>query len=864
MNIKYCFIVFCFFIFGALSAQNKTNIEINDFLITSPVEVTMPLFAQVENIKGNTFEEADLLKYDYLENIYFRPQAGDELEWSNLQFLRWTKKSAKKGKVSINALKKPYQLAYACFYLENNEWTNLELKFKSAQMMEVYIDGVLVKGKYSSEIEGEEKELKLNKALEANNHVVMIKLLYDGETNTEWTLKCEAVAENTENIVALKPSLDANFYMDIDHLMNGIDIQSAKISPAGDYYFVSYKIQDGKSESQSFTEVKRISDDQSIQVFYNNDVSALQWSPNGNKLSYITKMGDKSWIWEYDLDDGKKYPLATNLSDVNSFQWSPNGEFLALTSLEKPKKDKTGLKQLQGMPDHWPWFRMRSNIYLLDILSGIKTPLTYGFQSNQLQDISKNGRFILFSQHMYDETERPYSKQLMLQYDRRTQKLDTLWNKFGSGNASYSPDGTQLLVTAGPAFFGDTGVNLTTSEIPNDYDNQAYIYTLKDNTVEAISRDFNPNILASNWNPSDQDHIYFYVSDRTYMYMYSYSLLDTSYSLIPLECDVVNSFSLAQDKPSLLYYGSSISTPKQLFLYNIISGENKMLNDPELHFFEDIDFGENEDWNFTNDAGAAIEGRIYYPPHFDEDKTYPMIVYYYGGTSPVERNFRGRYPKNLFAANGYIVYVLQPSGASGYGQDFSAQHVNNWGQTVANEIIKGSKEICRSHTFIDSTKVGCMGASYGGFMTMYLSTQSDFFAAHISHAGISSISSYWGEGYWGYLYSQVASANSFPWNNKEMYVEQSPLFHADKVSSPVLLLHGNSDTNVPPGESRQFYTALKLLEKDVELIEIDKQDHHIKDYSKRILWQKTILSYFDKNLKKQSDWWYHLYPKKKY
>lgn len=864
MKLKYLLIVLLSIVLGTLNAQSEFKLDVEDFLITNPIDLNLPLFADVESITGKAFEEPDLLKYDYLENINFRPEAGDELEWTSMQFLKWNKKSAKNGTVNIKTLKKTFQLAYACFYLKNNEWTHLELKLKSGQMMEVFIDGEFVKGKYNSEKVGEEKELKLTKDLEANNHVIMVKMLYNSEANDSWTLSCEAIATNTENTVVLKPSINGSFFMDMDHLMNGVDIQKAKISPAGDYYFVNYKIQDGKSESQSFTEVRRISDNQSVQVFYGNEISALQWSPKGNKLSYITKMGKKTWIWESNLDEGKKYPLATNLSEVSSFQWSPNGEYLVLTTTEKPKKEEGGLKQLQGMPDHWPWYRMRSNIYLLDILSGIKTPLTHGYQSNQLQDISANGRYILFAQNMYDESERPYSKQVLMQYDRRYQKLDTIWNKFGGGRATYSPDGSQLLITAGPAFFGDLGVNLTKSEIPNDYDNQAYIYTLKDKSVEAISRDFNPNILASNWNPSDPDHIYFNVSDRTYMNMYRYSILVKSYELIPLECDVINSSSLAKDKPSLLYYGSSISTPKQLFLYDIVSRKSILLEFPEKHFFEDIIFGNNEDWNFTNDAGVTIEGRIYYPPNFDQDKKYPLIVYYYGGTSPVERNFRGRYPKNLFAANGYIVYVLQPSGATGYGQDFSAMHVNNWGQTVADEIIKGSKEICRSHTFIDSTQVGCMGASYGGFMTMYLSTQTDFFAAHISHAGISSISSYWGEGYWGYLYSQVASANSFPWNNKEMYVEQSPLFHADKVESPILLLHGNSDTNVPPGESRQFYTALKLLKKDVELIEIDKQDHHIKDYSKRILWQKTILAYFDKNLKKQSDWWYQLYPKKKY
>lgn len=864
MNLRYFLFSFLTAVVLNLGAQNETHLTIDDVIVTRPVELQLPLFADIESIDDKAFGEVDLIKYNYLENIHFRPQAGEDLEWTDLQFLQWNKKSAKNGLVKFKSDKKPYQLAYVCFYIENSEWTSLEMKFTSGQMMEVFIDGELIKGKYSLEKEEEKKDLKFTKALEANNHVVMIKMLYSTDKNDDWTLTSEVTAKNNDNHIILSSSLKADLYMDIDHLMNGIDIQEAQIAPSGDYYFVKYKIQDGKSESQIITDVRKVIDDQSVQLFYGNEVSSLQWSPKGSKLSYISKMGKKSWIWEYNLEEGEKYPLATDLLELSNFQWSPNGEFLVLTSMEKPTKDLSGLKQLQGMPDHWPWYRMRSNLYLLDILSGIKTPLTHGFQSNQLQDISSNGRFILFAQQMYDESERPFSKQVLMQYDRRTQKLDTLWNKFGTGNASYSPDGSQLLITAGPAFFGDLGLNLSKSDIPNDYDTQAYIYTLKDKSVEAISRDFNPNILATNWNPNDPNYIYFRVSDRTYMNMYRYAIFDKSYELLALDCDVLNSTSLAKDKPLLLYYGSSISTPKQLFLYNIVEAQNTLVEYPEQHFFEDIVFGENEDWNFNNAEGVEIEGRIYYPPNFDQNKKYPLIVYYYGGTSPVERNFRGRYPKNLFAANGYIVYVLQPSGATGYGQDFSALHVNNWGHTVAAEIIKGSKELCRSHDFIDSTKVGCMGASYGGFMTMYLSTQTDFFAAHISHAGISSISSYWGEGYWGYLYSQVASANSFPWNNKELYVEQSPLFHADKVSSPILLLHGNSDTNVPPGESRQFYTALKLLKKDVELIEIDKQDHHIIDYQKRILWQKTILAYFDKNLKKQSDWWYHLYPKKKY
>jgi dipeptidyl aminopeptidase/acylaminoacyl peptidase len=106
----------------------------------------------------------------------------------------------------------------------------------------------------------------------------------------------------------------------------------------------------------------------------------------------------------------------------------------------------------------------------------------------------------------------------------------------------------------------------------------------------------------------------------------------------------------------------------------------------------------------------------------------------------------------------------------------------------------------------------------------------------------------------------VATANSFPWNRKDIYVDFSPLFNADKITTPLLLLHGSSDTNVPPGESTQMFTALKLLGRDVKYIQIAGQDHHILEYKKRKIWTKTIIAYFDKYLKNQPQWWNSLYP----
>ena len=239
-----------------------------------------------------------------------------------------------------------------------------------------------------------------------------------------------------------------------------------------------------------------------------------------------------------------------------------------------------------------------------------------------------------------------------------------------------------------------------------------------------------------------------------------------------------------------------------------------------------------------------------------------MIVYYYGGTSPSDRSIHHPYTPQMFAARDYVVYVLNPSGTTGYGQEFSARHVNAWGKRTADEIIEGVKKLVAESPFIDAEKIGCIGASYGGFMTQYLQTKTDIFAAAVSHAGISNVTSYWGEGFWGYSYNSVAAADSYPWTDPQLFTEQGSLFNADKIDTPLLLLHGTHDTNVPVGESIQLFNALKILGKEVEFITVDGEDHVIVNYTKRLPWHNTIMAWFAKWLQDDSKWWDDLYPKR--
>ena len=108
----------------------------------------------------------------------------------------------------------------------------------------------------------------------------------------------------------------------------------------------------------------------------------------------------------------------------------------------------------------------------------------------------------------------------------------------------------------------------------------------------------------------------------------------------------------------------------------------------------------------------------------------------------------------------------------------------------------------------------------------------------------------------------MAAAESYPWSNPELFTKHGALFNADKIKTPLLLLHGTVDTNVPIGESIQLYNALKILGKPVEFITVDGENHFISDYEKRVLWHNSIMAWFARWLQDSSEWWNDLYPER--
>ncbi len=857
-KISSFLIGFLFLLGGTGFAQDTANydVQVKQFLLTGPLGVNLPAFNNKPNLEGKTFLPVDILKFsqkkvtDPVAGKIFLKSAGEVLKWkeTNIQ----TPVQAKTSSL--------YNIFWQAFYLQANRFVKLTLKAESTHAFEVFVKGKKKVSNYSlkNKSVSEKASLKLNKG----KYLVVIKsLVKKGAANVlPVKISLSYKKEFAANAIAL--SLSDEQFMDIPHILLGKRLTSNSLCDDGSLILLKYaETFPPKGKTINWVEIKNTTTNKVLFSSKHSKKSQVEWIPGTHNISYVTQNGVSDALMTYNLNSHNETLLMKTPERFSGYNWSPKGDFIIYSVGEKYEKNKSGVYMLRGMPDRWPWYLNRTQLYLFRPDDHSVKQLTYGYLTNSLLDISQDETHLLFSQSFPYYTQRPFTKQVMMQMNLKTGRVDTLWVASFGGNAVYSPDGKKLLVTGSAAMFNGAGIHLKKAKIPNDFDIQAYIYTIATKKVQPITKNFNPSIENAWWNPMDQQ-IYFLTTDRTYVNIWKYNPQNGRFTALPMKVDVVTHVSFAKNAAEISYSGSSISYPATGWLYNLKNNSQKEIANPEKAFFAHVKFGKTADWNFKNKQGLTIEGRIYYPPNYNPHKKYPLLVYYYGGTVPTTRDFGGRYPKNLFAAMGYIVYDLQPSGCTGYGQDFSALHVNGWGKENASDIIEGTKKFLKAHPQVNPKAVGCMGASYGGYMTMWLQTQTDIFTTAIAHAGISNITSYWGQGYWGYLYSSVASANSFPWNNKKLYVDHSPLFNAEKIHTPMLLIQGTADTNVPTGESIQLYTALKLLGRSVKFVEIKGQNHHIVDYRKRILWQNTISAWLAKYLKDQPQWWNNLYPKK--
>lgn len=799
------------------AAAYAEDIVVKQVRYAGPFRVDQPLFIDTVDVRSQAFKPKSLLDVPLKTDLAERGKIVSTLP-------------AASGEA-------PYTLHLLQFNVQVGTYRKLGIKVKGLKHYQVYVNGK----------KQDQKEVGLTPQF----HRVVIKYLsQQGHTDTLAVKLTNADSTITVNTDIMRP-------LTLTDIQNGHQYSNLALSANGRYLITTCYDVFNEGQVRYWW---RLSELRTGRVLRESP-QEMKWLPGTNQYYVIRNAEGGRELVSTDLQTGKETILAHGIGE-GSITVAPNADYLILATSSEPPKEDDAVHQIIEPDDRQPGWRTRWNLSLYDLKTGLSSPLTFGYHNVSLLDISNDGRYILFMVSRRRLEKRPTTLFSLYRMNVKTRQCEEIVKDEGFiSSAVFSPNARQLLVKASPEAFSGVGKNVPEGRIPNIYDYQLFAVNIADKAVKPLTRNFNPSVEYFRWNPSD-GKIYLTALDKDKQQLFRLDPNTGHFTRFSVPEDCVTRIRFADKAPMAAWYGESTSNSDRLYSLQLSNGKSTLLEDLSTLKLKDVTLGTCQSWNFVSSRGDTLSGRCYLPPHFDAAKKYPLIVYYYGGCSPVSSFFEGHYPLHLYAAQGYVVYIINPSGAAGFGQEFSSRHVNTAGKGVADDIIEGTKAFLAAHPYVDAKRVGCIGASYGGFMTQYLQTQTDIFAAAVSHAGISDHTSYWGEGYWGYSYSEVSMAESYPWNRKDLYVDQSPLFNADKIHTPLLFLHGSADTNVPIGESIQMFTALKLLGRPTAFVVVDGENHGISNYQKRVKWQNTIFAWFAKYLKNDNGWWQALYPDK--
>ena len=883
-------------------AVPSADLPVASWLALGPVGVRLPVFSDTASLERRAER---VLQTNYLDLEKTLPSDGEKTPWQPGRLLTWRRLDARD---TLIAVAEPGELAsmdtslvhvahLAC-YLDSPRWQKLELVLRTRQRTAVYLDGNLIKqnDKPTAEKNAPE-EFTCDLVLTRDKHLVLVKTVYDGrDAQSSWSVAPLLRVKEDARPFAPVPSLSPVRRFSMDDMMKMKSVNEVAVSPDGQFaalvmnqpdlkrneYVSHLLVQDAKTGAEVYS------------LKTEGDVSGPEWAPDSRRLVFVSYgagggaeseregdgRGGGADLWLLDMATRDMEKVITQERGLSEVAWSPDGQYLYYTAWEpeagsgnesdvgpgvEPWKKKP-YEKLEELYERWDYWKHKSHIFVLSLAGRTRVQLTTGKYTVGHYELSPDGWAIAFLRSV-PMKGRPFFKTELWRLDMHTLAIDSLFSeRMELGPFAWSPDSKTI------AIIGESSV-ATPENTHNRYEQSLYLLDVESRKFEKLTEGFVPNVGVDLYGGAPgrksvwwdgPGRIFFVGTDRSKVRLYSMDVgaagrgrpggRAAGIRETALPEPVCSDFDVSADRRFLLCVGTSPEASQRVYVTDLRRGVSRKLLEPAQDVMKNVRTARVTRQDFLDSDGVKIDAWLYYPPDFDSTKTYPLIVYYYGGVIPMGDYFNGS--AHWLAGQGYAVYILTPRGATGYGQAFADAHVNDWGGLSAQDVVQGVGKVLAAHPFLDRGKVGCYGGSYGGFMTMSLLTQTDMFKAAVSWYGISNIASYWGGGWWGYQYNDVAAALSYPWNRPDVYVEKSPLFHADKLKGALLLMHGLDDVNVPALESDQMFTALKVLDKDVVYIRWTGEGHGIRGTPQdsrdgRLM----MLEWFDKHLKGEPGGW---------
>lgn len=505
-------------------------------------------------------------------------------------------------------------------------------------------------------------------------------------------------------------------------------------------------------------------------------------------------------------DEPYECPMAP-FGGVEQLNWSPDSKFVAYTC-----RKKTGVNYAVSTD---------SDIYLYDIATG------------NTRNLCKPANYKPID---FDPTKTMKTQAINHQKEDMNMGYDV--------NPKFSPDGRYI-----------AWQSMARDGYESDR-NRLCVYTLADGTKNYVTETFDSNVDDFCW-ANDSRTLYFIGVWHACENLYQTNLRGEVKQLTDDWADF-GSVQLINNGNKLLASRHSFQQGDELYVVTPGKDAKKtkvqQLTFENKLFYDKLAFGKvQERWVKTTD-GKEMQYWVILPPHFDENKKYPTLLFCEGGPqSPVSQFWSYRWNMQIMAANDYVVIAPNRRGLPGFGSEWNEQVSGHWTGQCMDDYLTAIDDAANNLPFVDKDKLGCVGASFGGFSVYYLAGHHNKrFKAFIAHDGAFNLESMYTdteEAWFSNWEYEDAYWNRDQTNNAKRTYENSPHRFVDKWDTPILCIHGEKDYRINANQGFGAFNAARMRGIPAELLIFPDENHWVLKPQNGVLWQRTFFGWLDRWLK---------------
>ena len=634
------------------------------------------------------------------------------------------------------------------------------------------------------------------------------------------------------------------------------------------YSVAYYSVPENKSNNELF--VMNADGSSNRQITRNSwQESQPVWIKDGKKIAFLCNESGSSQVWEMNPDGTERKQLTRYEGDIEGFAFSPDGKkllFIAQVKTVQSTADKhpdlpkaTGIIVTDLMYKHWDeWVTTAPHPFVADfdgngisnvqdILDGepYESPMKPWGGIEQLAWSPASDKVAYTCRKKTGLAYAVSTNSDIYIYDLATGKTENITeeNKGYDTNPQYSPDGKYIAWQSMERDGYEADLN------------RLFVMDLATGEKRFVSRAFESNVDAFLWN-KDSQSIYFIGVWHGETQIYNIDLADND-SLNRLTDGMHDYASLALCGDKLIAKRHSMSMGDEIYAVNNTRSGNAFAKAEQLTFenkqiYDQLEMGKVEARWMTTTDGKQMLTWVIYPPQFDPNKKYPTLLFCEGGPqSPVSQFWSYRWNFQIMAANDYIIVAPNRRGLPGFGVEWNEAISGDYGGQCMKDYFTSIDEMAKE-PFVDKDRLGCVGASFGGFSVYWLAGHHDKrFKAFIAHDGIFNMEM---------QYLETEEKWFANWDMGGAYWEKdnataqrtfanSPHLFVDKWDTPILCIHGEKDFRILANQAMAAFDAAVMRGVPAELLIYPDENHWVLKPQNGVLWQRTFFEWLDKWLK---------------